>query len=108
MVVFWWMLAASDGVPLSAVPAALLLVAAHLAAVLLSYGPSTLPVDPALLRRWLRRGVVVSASAPLVWLVAVTVADQPEPPGVWVAGLACAVIVCVVAATAVSTGEEPG
>jgi len=108
VVVFWWVLAASDGVPLSAIPAALLLLSAHLAAVLLSYGPSSLPVDAALLGRWLRRGLAVSVAAPLVWLVAVAVADQPEPPGIWVAGLACAVIVCIVAATAVSTGEEPG
>ena len=108
LVVFWWALAASDGVPVGAIPAALLLLVAHLAAVLLSYGPSSLPVDAALLGRWLRRGLAVSVAAPLVWLVAVAVADQPEPPGIWVAGLACAVIVCIVAATAVSTGEEPG
>ncbi len=58
LVVFWWALAAADGVPLGAIPAALLLLAAHLASVLLSYGPPALPVGTALLGRWLRRGVV--------------------------------------------------
>jgi hypothetical protein len=106
VVVFWWVLAASDGVPLGAIPAALLLLAAHLAAVLLSYGPAALPVDTALLRRWALRGVGVGVASPLVWLVAVTVDGRPEPPGIWVAGLASAVVVCIVAATAVATRED--
>jgi hypothetical protein len=108
VVVFWWVLAAAYGTPGGAVPAALLLLSAHVAAVLLAYGPSSLPVDPALLVRWLRRGVGVGVAAPLVWLVAVTVHDQPEPPGIWVAGLACAVVVCIVAASAVATAEDRG
>jgi len=106
LVVFWWALAAADGVPANAIPAAVLLVTTHLAAVLLSYGPPSLPIGAVLIRRWLRRGLGVVVAAPLVWLVAIVVDDQPEPPGIWVAGLACAVVVCVVAATAVSTSEE--
>ena len=106
VVVVWWV--ASDGVPVGAVPAALLLLAAHLAAVLLSYGPPSLPVDTALLVRWLRRGAGVAVAAPLVWLVAVTVDGEPEPPGIWIAGLACAVVVCIVAAVAVTTLEDEG
>jgi hypothetical protein len=106
LVVLWWALAPSDGVPLGAIAAALLLLAAHLAAVLLSYGPSGLPVGAAVMTRWLRRGAAVAVAAPLVWLVAVVVDDRPEPPGVWVAGLACAVVLCIVAATAVATPEE--
>jgi hypothetical protein len=106
LVVFWWALAASAGVPVAAIPAALLLLAAHVAAVLLSYGPPSLPIGTALLGRWLRRGVGVAVAAPLVWLVAVVVDDQPEPPGIWVAGLACAVVVCIVAATAVTMRES--
>jgi len=106
VVVFWWVLAASDGVPAGAIAAALLLLAAHLAAVLLSYGPATMPIDAALLSRWARRGAGVGVAAPLVWLVAVTVDGRPEPPGIWVAGLASAVVVCIVAATAVATRED--
>lgn len=105
LVVFWWALAAGDGVPVEAIPAALLLLATHLAAVLLSYGPPSLPIGAALLGRWVRRGAGVAVAAPLVWLVAVVVDDQPEPPGIWVAGLTCAVVVCIVAATAVTMRE---
>jgi hypothetical protein len=107
LVVIWWALAASDGVPLGAVPAALLLLAAHLASVLLSYGPPAMPIGRPLLLRWLRRGAAVAVAAPLVWLVAVVVDDQPEPPGIWLSGLVCAAVVCVVAATAVTMREEP-
>jgi hypothetical protein len=106
LVVFWWALAASDGVPVGAIPAALLLLATHVAAVLLSYGPPSLPIGAALLGRWLRRGAAVAVAAPLVWLVAIVVEDQPEPPGIWVSGLACAVVVCIIAATAVTMRED--
>ena len=106
VVVFWWALAASDGVPIGAIPAALLLLAAHVAAVLLSYGPPALPIGTALLGRWLRRGAGVAVASPLVWLVAVVVDDQPEPPGIWISGLACAVVVCIVAATAVTMRQD--
>ena len=105
LVVIWWALAA-DGVPPTAVPAALLLLAAHVAGVLLSYGPPGLPVDGPLLGRWLRRSAGVAVAAPVVWLVAVVVGHEPEPPGIWVAGLVCAVVLCIVAATAVTTGDE--
>ncbi len=108
VVVFWWALAAADGVPVGAIPAALLLLAAHVAAVLLSYGPPALPIGTALFGRWLRRGAGVAVAAPLVWLVAVVVEDQPEPPGIWISGLACAVVVCIVAATAVTMREDQG
>jgi len=106
VVVFWWALAAADGVPLASIPAALLLLATHVAALLLSYGPPWLPIGTALLRRWLRRGAAVAVAAPLVWLVAVVVDDQPEPPGIWISGLVCAVVVCIVAATAVTMRED--
>lgn len=106
LVVFWWMLAASDGVPVGAIPAALLLLAAHVASVLLSYGPSKLPVGAALTRRWLLRAAGVAVAAPLVWLVAVAVDGRREPPGIWVSGLVCAVVVCIVAAIAVTVREE--
>jgi len=32
--------------------------------------------------------------------------DQPEPPGIWISGLVCAVVVCIVAATAVTMRED--
>ena len=108
LVVVWWALAARGGVPVSAVPAALLLLAAHVASVLLSYGPAGMPVGRPLLDRWLRRAAGVAVAAPLVWLVAVVVGGGPEPPGVWVFGLGCAVVVCIVAATAVAVEPRQG
>ena len=106
LVALWWAQAAGDGVPAGAVPAALLLLAAHVAAVLLSYGPPALPIGTRVMLLWLRRGAVVAVAVPLLWLLAVLVDGQPEPPGIWVAGLGCAIVVCVVAATAVSTRQE--
>jgi hypothetical protein len=105
LVVVWWSLAVRDGVPLTAIPAAALLLAAHVASLLLSYGPPALPIGRGVLRLWLRRAVTVGVAAPLVWAVAVVVDGQPEPPGIWVAGLGCAIVVCVVAAAAVSVRE---
>ena len=107
LVVIWWALAVPDGVPLTAIPAAALLLAAHVASVLLSYGPPALPIGGRVLRLWLRRAAVVGVAAPLVWVVGVVVDGQPEPPGIWVAGLGCAIVVCVVAATAVAVREPP-
>ncbi|HCB04709.1 MAG TPA: hypothetical protein DEQ43_10765 [Nocardioides bacterium] len=106
LVVIWWALASANGVPVGAIPAALLLLAAHVAAVLLAYGPPGLPIGTPVLLLWLRRGAVVAVAVPLLWLLAVAVDGQPEPPGIWVAGLGCAIVICVVAATAVSTGQE--
>jgi hypothetical protein len=105
LVVVWWALAARDHVPLTALLAAALLLAAHVASVLLSYGPPALPVGGRLLRLWLRRAMVAGAAVPLVWAVAVLLDGQPEPPGVWLAGLGCAIVVCVVAAVAVTVRE---
>jgi hypothetical protein len=106
LVVVWWALVGGNGAPVGAIPAALLLLAAHVAAVLLSYGPPGLPIGARLLALWLRRAATVAVAVPLVWLVARLVEGQPEPPGIWVAGLGCAIAVCVVAATAVAAHPE--
>lgn len=108
LVVIWWALAAADGVPVGAIPAALLLVAAHVASVLLSYGPPAMPLGRAIVLRWLLRGLGVAVAAPLVWLVSVVLDDQPEPPGIWISGVVSAVVVCIVAATSVTLRPEPG
>jgi len=106
LVVVWWGLAVRDDVPASALLAAALLLAAHVASVLLSYGPPALPIGGRLLRLWVRRAAVAGLAAPVVWAVAALVDGQPEPPGIWVAGLGCAIVVCVVAAVAVTTRED--
>jgi len=89
------------GVPARAMVAAAGLLAAHLSALLLSYGPAQLPLDNHLLARWVRRGLLVGSVVPAIWLLAAAVEDQPEPPGIWVAALVAAIALCVVATGAV-------
>jgi hypothetical protein len=101
VVVVWWGFGL-ERVAVEAVPAAAALLAAHLAALLLSYGPAQLPLDGPLLRLWMRRGLLVGSSVPAVWVLAVAVDGQPEPPGIWIAALAGAVVICGVAAGAVT------
>jgi hypothetical protein len=105
VVVVWWGFGL-EHVAVEAVVAGAALLAAHLGSLLLSYGPAQLPLDGRLLGRWARRGLLVGLSVPGVWLLATAVEDQPEPPGIWVAGLAVGVVVCAVAAAAV-TDREP-
>lgn len=99
-VLAWWGVAFRDGLHPQALVAAAGLVASHVAGVLAAYGPSEMSVDRATVLLWVRRGVLVLAISPLVWLLAIVVRDQPEPDGVWVAGLVAA-FACV-AAVAVS------
>lgn len=109
LVVGWWGLGpVTEGAtpPASVVPAAVALVVAHVAAVLLSYGPGDLPVDRSLLLTWLRRGALCAAVAPVVWFVAVGVAGQPEPAGIWVAALVAATTAAVIASVAFVIEEE--
>jgi hypothetical protein len=101
VVVVWWGFG-MEHVAVEAVGAAAALLAAHLAALLLSYGPAQLPLDGRLLGLWVRRGLLVGLSVPAVWLLATAVDGQPEPPGIWVAALVAAVAVCAVGAAAVT------
>ncbi len=54
-------------------------------------------LDPAALRRWAVRGLLVLPAAVLAWVVAEAAQDQPEPAGLWAAGLA-GLLVAIVAA----------
>jgi hypothetical protein len=93
----WWVVVPDDPLhPMSMVAAAALL-AGHVAGLLAAVGPDRLPVDPALLLRWLRRSLSVLLASPVVWLVADAMADQPERPWVWVAGVGAAALGAVVA-----------
>ena len=95
--VAWWATAPADPLHPLVLLAAAALLACHLAALLASYGPDRLPVDAALVRLWVRRGVLVMLPVPVVWAVADVMSGQPSRPGMWAAGLAAA---CLGAAAA--------
>ena len=88
--VVWWATAPDDPLHPLVMLAAAALLACHLAALLASYGPDRLPVDAALVRLWVRRGVLVLMPVPVVWVVADVLTGEPSRPGMWVAGLAVA------------------
>jgi hypothetical protein len=97
LVVVWWGLGLRDGLHPAALVAATGLLASHLAATVANYGPSTVALDPAVLRRWTVRGLLVLPAAVLAWVVAEAALDQPEPRFLWATGLA-GLLVALVAA----------
>ena len=106
LVLAWWAFAFRDGPHPQALLAAAGLLTAHLAAVVAAYGPRDLPVDSATVRLWAVRGALVFLAAPAVFAVATLLRGQPEPVGIWVAGLAAA-LVTTVAAGVVLTRSSP-
>ncbi len=96
----WWALGPIAALPASLLLAATALLVAHVSAVLAAYGPPDLPLDPPLLRTWLRRGLLSLLAAPLVWVAVAAIDDQPEPAGIWVAALLAASVGAVVASVA--------
>lgn len=105
-VVVWWGVSLRDGLHPEALVAAAGLLVSHVAGLIAAYGPDELSVDPATVRRWLFRGLASFLLAPAVWLAAVLLRDRPEAPGVWVAGLAVALLATIVA-TMAFTAQEP-
>jgi hypothetical protein len=99
VVIGWWGVDV-ESVPVEAIVAGTSLVAAHVCAVLLSYGPMQLPVDRRVAVRWLRRGALLALSGPMAWLLALAVDGHPAPPGIWVAALVATVVGSAVAAAA--------
>ena len=105
VVVVWWGLVSGDAVSPWALLAAAALLASHVAALVAAYGPDGLGVDPGTVRLWAARAATVFLIAPAVWAVTLVVRGRPELPWLWVAGLAVALAVTVVATLAVS-GED--
>lgn len=104
-VVVWWGVSLRDGLHPEAILAAAGLLASHVAGLVAAYGPDELSVDAATVRRWLVRAFAAFLLAPALWLVAVLLRDRPEAPGIWVAGLAAALVATVVATVAFT--QEP-
>ena len=106
VVLAWWGVAFRDGLHPQALLAAAGLVVAHVAAVLTTYGPGEMPLDRDLARLWVRRGALVFVTAPAVWAAATALRGQPEPAGIWVAGLAAAFVATLAASLAFGVREE--
>lgn len=106
LVISWWGIGLRDGLDPWALPAAAALLTAHVAAVLLSYGPVELPVDGATARLWVRRAAMVFLVAPLTYGLAVWVRDEPAPGGIWAAGLAAAFAALLAASVTLSVHAD--
>lgn len=79
----WW---ASHGVvDWRVLVVAVLLLGAHLAATVVSYGPATLAVDPRLARLWLGRGAMALVPVPVAWLAVRGLDPALAPAGLWLA-----------------------
>jgi hypothetical protein len=100
--VAWWAIALDDTLPAWILLAGASLVAGHVAGVLASYGPATMPIDRATIVLWVRRGVLVLATVPAAWGLALLLRGEPEQPGIWLLGAAAAFAATVVATAALA------
>jgi hypothetical protein len=106
VVLVWWGRADLEELPAEMLVAAFAVLVAHLAALLCGYGPPEMAIDGPTVRLWVNRGAAVFATAPVVWMLAALLRDQPEPPGVWIAGMVAIVVAALVAAVAFGVPEE--
>ena len=105
VVLAWWAGALDDGLHPAVLVAATALLVAHVAAVLAGYGPGEMPLDPALVRLWVRRGAVLLLGVPLVWGLALLLDGEPEQPGIWVIGVGAGLVATVAATVALTAGS---
>jgi hypothetical protein len=103
VVLLFWALQLHHQVPASVMVAAAGVLTAHVAATLLAYGPTWMPLPRAVVLLWVVRGLLVWLVAPVIWLVARAYADQATPTSFWLGGLAAAGVAAVVAAVVVPT-----
>jgi hypothetical protein len=99
----WW--AAHGTVDWKVLVVALLLLGAHVAATLLSYGPETLAVDRRLARLWTGRVLLALVPVPLVWLAVRELHPGWAPSWLWLVAGAATVVLLL--ATARLTRSEP-
>jgi hypothetical protein len=100
IVIVWWALQLHSEMPVAVLVVAACLVASHVAATLLAYGPTSLALDPALTVLWTMRGAITWTAALAVWAVARAYAGHGSPATFWLTGLAVALVGAVVAGVA--------
>lgn len=105
-VLVWWAIGPDDSLHPAVLVVAAALVVAHVAALLTAYGPSAMPVEPALVRRWAARGLAGLAAAPVVWALARLLRDAPVQPRLWALGVVAALLTTVVASLSLG-GDRP-
>ena len=104
----WWTITLGDDLTGWVVVAAVALVVGHVAGLLASYGPGTMPVDPDLARLWARRGSLLLLVVPTAWAVTRLLRGDPEQPGIWVLGVATVLAATVLATAALTVHERDG
>lgn len=77
----WW--AAHGVVDWRVLVVAVLLLAAHVAATLAAYGPSTMALDRRLARLWLGRGILALVPVPVAWLAVRGLDPALAPSWLW-------------------------
>jgi hypothetical protein len=100
VVIAWWALQLDTEMPVAVLVVAAALMLTHVAATLLAYGPTSLPVDPALAVLWTMRGGMTWTAGLGVWAVARAYEGHGSPATFWLTGLAAALVGAVVAAVA--------
>jgi cell division protein FtsW (lipid II flippase) len=73
-----------------------LLLAAHVVATLLSYGPVALAVDPHLAALWLRRALIALVPLPITWVALRGLDASLAPTWLWMAAALCVVALVLV------------
>jgi hypothetical protein len=107
VVIVWWGLQLDTEMPVAVLVVAACLIAGHVAATLLGYGPTSLPADPALAVLWSMRAAMTWTAALAVWVVARAYEGHGSPATFWLTGLAAALVGAVVAAVvAPISGKE--
>lgn len=99
----WWLVSSDGAVGPGVLVAAVALLGAHLAALLLSYGPPGTVVDRRLVTLWVRRGAVSLLPALVAWGVLRLLDDVVVPDALWAATVAALLVLVLLAAAAVRT-----
>jgi hypothetical protein len=105
LVVAWWTV--HGVVDWRVLVVGVLLLAAHVVATLLSYGPDALAVDPHLARLWLGRGVLSLVPLPITWLALRGLDADLAPPWLWMtAAVATGLLLAVTARLMQEEGHD--